>query len=97
VEDIHRKEFSKKTDEQRRLERLTDPARTFESVWNEINDPRNYPTPQSVIEAVLHCVRERGVAALNEPANVERLSRCDEAARAEINHRLAKLEKGKRP
>jgi hypothetical protein len=36
-------------------------------------------------------VRERGVAALNEPANIQRLERCDAPARAEINRRVAKL------
>lgn len=57
---------------------------------------RNRPTPQVTIEAVLYCVRECGLAALKEPANLERLSRCDEAARAQINDRIAKLEKGSR-
>jgi hypothetical protein len=50
----------------------------------------NLPTPQSTIEAIMWCVRERGLAALDESANVERLSRCDEAARAEIERRCAK-------
>ena len=54
----------------------------------------NRPTPPVTIEAVLYSVRERGLAALKEPANLERLSRCDEAARAQINERIAKLEKG---
>ena len=31
------------------------------------------------------CVRERGLQALQEPENIERLSRCDEAAIAEID------------
>jgi hypothetical protein len=55
---------------------------------------RNRPAPQVTIETVLYCVRERGLAALKQPANLERLSRCDEAARAQINERIAKLEKG---
>jgi hypothetical protein len=54
------------------------------------------PTPQSTIEAVLYCVRERGLAALKEPTNLERLSQCDGEARAQINQRIAKLEKGSR-
>jgi hypothetical protein len=53
----------------------------------------NRPTPQVTIEAILYCVRERGLAALQEPANLKSLSRCDEAARAQINKRIAKLEK----
>ncbi len=50
------------------------------------------PTPQSVIEAVLTSVCARGPAALGEPKCVERLSRCDAAAKAQINERIAKLE-----
>ena len=49
------------------------------------------PTPQTTIEAIMYCVRERGLAALKEPANVERLSRCDAAAKAEINRRIARI------
>jgi hypothetical protein len=55
--------------------------------------PRNRPTPPVTIEAVLYCVSERGLAALKEPANLERLSRCNAVARAQINERIAKLEK----
>jgi hypothetical protein len=51
------------------------------------------PTPQSTIEAVMYCVRERGLAALREPANQQRLATFDDAARAEVNMRIAKLEK----
>jgi hypothetical protein len=51
---------------------------------------RNRPTPKAVVEAIMWCVRDRGLAALDEPANVERLARCDEAARAEIKRRCAK-------
>lgn len=50
-----------------------------------------YPTPQTTVEAILYCVRERGLAALNEPANQERLSRCDAAALAEIDRRMGRL------
>jgi hypothetical protein len=49
------------------------------------------PTPQSTIEAILWSVRTRGLAALKEPASIERLERCDAAARAEINRRIQKL------
>ena len=74
-----------------RIWRLFDADVSFERFWNEINDPRNRPTPRAVIEAVMYCVRERGLAALKEPANVERLSRCDAAARAQIDQRIDKL------
>jgi hypothetical protein len=59
---------------------------------DELN--RHRPTPQSTIEAIMHCVRKRGVAALNEPANVERLKRCDEAAIREVNARIERMTKG---
>jgi hypothetical protein len=49
------------------------------------------PTPQTTVEAVMWAVRERGLRALKEPANQERLSRCDAAARAQINERIEKL------
>jgi hypothetical protein len=39
----------------------------------------------------MYCVRERGLAALKEPANLERLMRCDEAAKEQIDRRIAKL------
>jgi hypothetical protein len=51
------------------------------------------PTPQATIEAILHGVRQRGVAALKEPASIERLSRCDASARAQIDQRISKLGK----
>ena len=69
---------------------------SIERAWNKLNDPRRHPTPQVVVEAIWWCVRERGVAALNEPANLERLSHCDDAALAQLDARLAKL-KGNAP
>lgn len=49
------------------------------------------PTPQTTIEAIMYVVRERGLEALLEPDTVERLSRCDTAAREQINSRIATL------
>ncbi len=54
-------------------------------------EPRLPPTPRTTIEAVMWTVRVRGVAALGEAANIERLSRCDSTARIEINERIARL------
>lgn len=51
-------------------------------------------TPQTTIEAVMYCVRERGLAALREPANQQRLMTFDNVARVEVNKRIAKLEEG---
>jgi hypothetical protein len=48
-------------------------------------------TPQSTIEGIMYCVFERGLDALKEPANVDRLSQCDRAAKAQINQRIARL------
>jgi hypothetical protein len=62
---------------------------SLDAIWQALNSAR--PTPQTTVEAVLHCVRERGLKALKEPANIERLSRCDAAAKAEIERRTAKL------
>jgi hypothetical protein len=51
---------------------------------------RSMPTPRTTIEAILWCVRQRGVQALHEPENIERLLRCDSAAKSEINGRIAR-------
>jgi hypothetical protein len=56
---------------------------------------RSRPTPRSTIEAIMWCVRERGPHALHEPGNIERLSRCDDAAIAEIDARMAKARMAK--
>jgi hypothetical protein len=59
--------------------------------------PEHRRTPQTTIEAIIHCVRERGLAALKEAANVERLVRCDQVARRQINERITRLyEQGSR-
>jgi hypothetical protein len=68
---------------------------SLDALWNNLNDPQRYPTPQSTIEAVMYSIRERGLAALKEPANEERLSRCDEPAKKQIDERIKKMrEKG---
>jgi hypothetical protein len=62
---------------------------SLDALWHHLN--RRRPTPQTTIEAILYCVRERGLKALREPANIERLARCDADAKAQINQRIAKL------
>ena len=52
---------------------------------------RQRPTPQATIEAIMHSVRERGLKVLKEPANIERLVRCNQAAKEQIDRRIAKL------
>jgi hypothetical protein len=73
-----------------RLRRLLGDDISLDRAWHELNDPRRRPTAQIAVEAILHAVRERGTAALKERENVERLSRCDEAALAQIDARIAK-------
>jgi hypothetical protein len=56
---------------------------------------RRRPTPEATIEAIKYEVRTHGLAALNEPANRERLSRCDEAAIRTLDDWLTKFKKDK--
>jgi hypothetical protein len=74
-----------------RLRELRDCNVSLDQLWYELNDPRSRPTPQMTIEAILSCVRERGIATLDEPKNIERLRGCNVAALAEINQRIGKL------
>lgn len=53
--------------------------------------PTPRPTPRATIEAVMYCVRTRGVDALKEPSNQHRLRTFDAAARRELNERIRKL------
>jgi hypothetical protein len=66
---------------------------SLDAAWAELNDARNRPTPKTTIEAVMHAVRERGLAALKEPVTAKRLESCDAAARGEIEQRIANLRK----
>ena len=76
-----------------RLRRLMRDNVSLASAWAELNDPRNRPTPKATVDAVIHAVRERGLAALKEPVTAERLERCDAAAKAEIEQGIARLRK----
>jgi hypothetical protein len=53
--------------------------------------PARRATPRMTIEAIMIAVRQRGIGALREPANLERLSRCDRPAKDEINRRIENL------
>jgi hypothetical protein len=71
---------------------------SLDALWNALNDPSRFATPQSTVDAVLYCVRTRGMAALKEPANEERLSCCDAAAMKQIRERIERMrEKGLLP
>jgi hypothetical protein len=79
-------------DEGFEAERQADtPSEGEECALAQVNHRCPCPTPQSTIEAIMFCVRERGVAALKELPNIERLLRCDAGARAQINRRIEKL------
>jgi hypothetical protein len=49
------------------------------------------PTPQTLIEAVMYSIRERGLPALDEPGTIDRLLRCDHPALDQINARIQSL------
>jgi len=74
------------------LRRLMGDEVSLDRAWHELNNPQIHPTPNSVVEAIWWCVRERGTSALEEPVNKKRYQRCDKAARAEIARRIAKLQ-----
>jgi hypothetical protein len=67
---------------------LLDDSVSIDRAYREIGADR--PTPQATVEAVMSAVRERGLKALTEPDTQERIARCDAAAIAEINRRIAK-------
>jgi hypothetical protein len=74
-----------------RVRRLLADDVSLERMWAELNDRRNHSTPAVTVEAILYCVCQRGLVALKEPANVERLARCDAAAKAQIDKRIERL------
>ena len=61
------------------------------ALWNALNHPSRFPTPQSTIDAICYCIRTRGIAALEEPNIKERLASCDEAAMKQIHERIEKM------
>jgi hypothetical protein len=73
----------------RRRKLIADPSVSLEHMLDEFG--RTRPTRRSTVEAVWLDVRERGIAALGEPGPAKRWQRCDEAARAEILTRVARL------
>jgi hypothetical protein len=61
----------------------------LDRLWRELN--QGHPTPSVTVEAIWLAVRERGLAALNDPDVKARLQSCDDAARAELVRRVEKL------
>jgi hypothetical protein len=66
-------------------------ALSLGALWSALNDTAQRATPQLTIDAILYCVRTRGIAALEEPNNKERLSLCDEAAMKQIRERIERM------
>jgi hypothetical protein len=74
-----------------RLRELMADNVSLDRAWHELNDARARPTPKATVEAIWHAVRERGLTALIEPSNQERLKSCDPDARAELARRIETL------
>jgi hypothetical protein len=64
-------------------------AMSIDTLYRAFNNPS--ATPQTTVDAIMVSVRERGLAALKEASNLERLARCDPAARQQINERTTRL------
>ena len=81
----------KRNEHNERLRALLCDDVSLVSAWTLIQ--KRHATCQVTIEALWQSIRENGVEALTDFANQERLRRCDAAAIAEINRRIAKLMK----
>ena len=78
------------------LARCDDPAHSLakELPASAEQKPKSRPTPAVVVEAIMWAVRQRGPKALQEPANIERLRRCDQAALEVVDQRLSISKRG---
>ena len=72
-------------------EEISDDHVGLSVAWEWLNDERQHSTPKTTIDAVMLTVCKRGIDALDEPANIERLERCDAGALEEIKNRIVKL------
>jgi len=61
------------------------------SAWTLIQKRR--AASEATVDALWESIKESGIEALTDPANQDRLRRCDAAAISEINRRIAKLTK----
>ena len=74
-----------------RLRRLLDDDVSLQRAWDELNDPRNRPTPDIVVEALMLGLRERGTKALTERKVLQRLSDLSEQQVHDVCERLQRL------
>jgi hypothetical protein len=61
------------------------------ALWDALNHPSRFATPQTVVDAIIYSVRSRGIAALEEPNIKERLASCDAAATKQIRERIERM------
>ena len=80
---------AKPDEHQRQLRALVCDDVSLVSAWTLIQ--RRQATARATIEAMWQSIQEKGVEALADPDNQDRLRRCDAAAIAEINRRIGKL------
>jgi hypothetical protein len=73
-----------------RLRRLMDDDVSIERAWHEINHPTDRAAA-STVEVLMLALRERGVAALAEPAVRQRLAQLDEEQVVKVGDRLQAL------
>jgi hypothetical protein len=74
-----------------RLRRLMAEDVSIDRAWQELNDVRNWSTPKATIDAVWWAICERGMSALAEPRIADRIASFDEAARSELDRRIANI------
>jgi transposase len=77
-------------DELRRLRAMMDDNISLERVWRELNRTPGRAA-SSTVEALMHSLRERGTAALEEPTTRRRLGELSKDQLAEVGDRLQRL------
>jgi hypothetical protein len=53
--------------------------------------PETRPTPVSIVDALVYCIKSRGVDALKEPANAIWFAQCDEDAKERIDRFIKRV------
>jgi hypothetical protein len=79
------------TDRLAQLRRLMADNVSLDRAWHELNDVRNRPTPKATIDSVWWAICEHGMSALAEPRIADRIANFDEAARSELDRRIANI------
>jgi hypothetical protein len=74
-----------------RLRKLMLGGVSLDRAWHELNDVRNRSTPKATIDAVWWAICERGMGALAEPRIADCIANFNEAARSELDRRIANI------